>query len=194
MASGSGRTGLERIAVLTPTLPSRRSLLDEATASVAAQTYPVSHLVGVDQDREGPSVIRNRLAASSDADWYLPLDDDDLLDADCVERLVEQSSDADVVVPWCRVVDVPGLEPWTPNRLFRPESMLLYNFVPVTCLVRAELWRDVGGMPERVEVEDWRFWLRCLAEGARFRVVPEVCWSYRRGLAGSRNQWAAAAA
>jgi glycosyltransferase involved in cell wall biosynthesis len=185
---------LERITVLTPTLPERQQLLDECAASITAQSHPVSHLVGVDADREGPSVIRNRLAASTSADWFLPLDDDDLLDPDCVERLVEQSSDADVVVPWCRVVDVPGLEPWTPNRLFRPESMLLYNFVPVTALVRAELWREVGGMPEGVEVEDWLMWQRCLAAGARFRVVPEVCWTYRRGLAGSRNEWAAAAA
>lgn len=186
---------MERIAILTPTLPERSPLLDECVASVRAQTVTVDHLVGVDRDREGPSVIRNRLAESSDADWFLPLDDDDLLDPDCVERAQCFSADADVVIPWCRVEDHdPRLEPWSPNRLFRPESMLLYNHVPVSALVRAELWRDVGGMPVMGHGEDWAFWKRCLAEGARFRVVPEVLWSYRRGLSGSRNQWAAAAA
>ena len=192
----SGATG--SVAVLTPTLPSRRWLLDEAEASVAAQTYErCEHLVGVDAGREGPASVRNRLAASSGADWFLPLDDDDLLDPEAVEALVSASEGADVVVPWCRVVDFVDfvdLEPWTPNRLFRPETLLLYNFVPVTALVRAELWHGVGGMPEGVEVEDWRFWLRCLGAGARFRVVSEVLWSYRRGMSGSRNQWAARAA
>lgn len=158
-----------------------------------AQTFSCTHLVGVDRDREGPAPIRNRLAASSDADWYLPLDDDDLLDADCVELLLGASADADVVVPWCRVEDHGNLEPWSPNRWFRPETMLHYNFVPCTSMVRAELWREVGGMPNG-DVEDWRMWKRCIAAGARFRVVPEVCWTYRRGLAGSRNQWAATAA
>ena len=185
---------MPNVAVITPTLPERSQLLDECADSVRAQTHPCTHLVGVDEAREGPSVIRNRLAAASDADWLLPLDDDDLIDPDCVEQLLASAQGADVVVPWCRVEDHdPTLEPWTPNRLFRPETMLLYNYVPVTSLVRAELWRDVGGMPTG-QVEDWRFWLRCLAEGARFRVVSEVCWTYRRGLSGSRNEWAAAAA
>lgn len=86
------------------------------------------------------------------------------------------------------------MEPWTPNRLFRPESMLKYNFVPVTSLVRAEVWRSVGGMPQASHAEDWLFWKKCIGAGARFRVVEEVLWSYRRGMSGSRNQWAAKAA
>lgn len=160
-----------------------------------AQTVAVSHLVGVDEAREGPAAIRNRLAAASDADWFLPLDDDDLLDEDAVEQLLAASTGADVIYPWCRVVDCdPKLPPWTPNRLFRPEPLLEINFVPVTALVSEELWRATGGMPENVKLEDWRFWRRCAAEGARFRCLPEVVWTYRRGLAGSRNQWAASAA
>ncbi len=163
---------------------------------MAAQLYPdVTHLVGVDEAREGPAIVRNRLAAASAADWFLPLDDDDVLDRDCVALLVAASGDADVVYPWCRVEDhADGLEPWSPNRLFRPEPLLSFNYIPVTALISADLWRRVGGMPERVTVEDWRFWKRCVAAGARFRCVDEVCWTYRRGLAGSRNQWAAAAA
>lgn len=186
---------MPKVAVLTPTVPSRNWLLDQCRASVAAQTVACEHLVGVDENREGPSAVRNRLAASTDAEWLLPLDDDDLLDPDAVERLLAGTGDADVVYPWCRVSDHdPELEPWTPNRLFRPESMLLYNHVPVVALVSAQLWRDVGGMPNLPHGEDWAFWKRCIAEGARFRCVPEVLWEYRRGLAGSRNQWAATAA
>lgn len=179
---------------MTATVPSRRWLLDDCQASVRAQTVSVEHLVGVDEVREGPAVIRNRLAASSHADWFLPLDDDDILDPGCVETLLAHSHDADVVYPWCRVVDAQPMEPWCPNRLFRPEPLLTYNYIPVVALVSSELWRRVGGMPEKVKVEDWRFWRRCVAEGARFRCVPDVLWSYRRGMAGSRNQWAANAA
>ncbi len=181
---------MAEIAVLTATLPSRSQLLNECHASVLCQTVQVQHLVGVDHDREGPAAIRNRLAQETDADWLLPLDDDDLLDRICAETLLDATEGADIVVPWCRVIDTPGMDQWTPNRLFRPEPLLTYNFVPVTALVSADLWRTVGGMPEKVDVEDWRMWRRCAAEGARFRVVPEICWSYRRGLSGSRNQWA----
>lgn len=180
--------------MLTATLPSRRSLLDECTASVRAQTIACEHLVGVDLGREGPATIRNRLAAASGADWFLPLDDDDLLDPECAELLLAASGDADVVYPWCRVVDNGPMEPWSPNRLFRPERLLEFNYIPVTALVSAELWRAVGGHPERVDHEDFRMWRRCIAEGARFRCVPEVLFTYRRGFDGSRNQWVAQAA
>ena len=184
-----------KVCVLTATVPGREQLLEECRASVANQTVPVEHLVGVDLSREGPATIRNRLAADSNADWFVPLDDDDLLDPACVETLLAHAEAAEVVYPWCRVEDyVNGLAPWCPNRLFTADALLRYNFIPVTALVSAVLWRKVGGMPEGVEVEDWRFWKRCLGAGARFRCVDEVLWSYRRGLSGSRNQWAATAA
>lgn len=186
-------TPVTRVAVLTPTLPSRSWLLDQAAASVAAQTHPCTHLVGVDEAREGPAILRNRLAADSPADWFLPLDDDDLLDADCVELLLAASAGADVVYPWCRVKDYgEGLAPWSPNRLYRPEPLLNFNFIPVTAMVRSELWREAGGMPDAPHAEDWLFWKRCVALGARVTCVPEVLWTYRRGLSGSRNQWFAA--
>jgi glycosyltransferase involved in cell wall biosynthesis len=172
------------------TVAGREHLLEDCRASVAAQTVPVAHLVGVDLSREGPATVRNRLAADSNADWLLPLDDDDLIDPDCVATLLKHADGADVVYPWCRVEDHGnGLAPWCPNRLYSPDALLRYNFIPVTALVSAELWAKVGGMPEGVAVEDWIFWKRCLAAGARFRCVDEVLWSYRRGVSGSRNEW-----
>jgi glycosyltransferase involved in cell wall biosynthesis len=175
---------MPEFAVLTPSLPVRERLLEECRTSVAAQTVPAAHLVGVDEKREGPAEIRNRLAASSPADWFLPLDDDDLIDPDFLEVLSPFLGGADVVYGWCRV---EGKDDWTPNRLFRPDPLLSYNFIPVTALVRAELWREVGGMRSE-PVEDWRFWQRCLGAGARFRCVEEVLWTYRIS-ADSRNQW-----
>ena len=175
------------VAVLTPTLPERANLLEECKASVSAQTVPCSHLVGVDEKREGPSDIRNRLAASSHADWFLPLDDDDLLDPDYLELLAPYLDKGDVVYPWCRV---EGKDDWTPNRLFRADPLLSYNFIPVTALVRADLWREVGGMRNE-PFEDFRFWQRCLGVGARFFCLEEVAWTYRIHP-GTRNQWSAA--
>jgi GT2 family glycosyltransferase len=158
------------VSVLTPSLPERRLLLDECKDSVAAQTVPVAHLVHVDEDREGPAKARNLLALRADTEWLLPVDDDDLLDPDCVRVLLD-SSDGDVVYPWCRVEGNPG---WTPNRLFRPDTLLRHNFIPVTALVRRDLWLEVGGMDEELrQFEDFDFWRKCLAAGARFVCVPE---------------------
>lgn len=180
------------VTVITPTLTGREQLLDDCRASVATQTDPVAHLVAVDRHQQGPATIRNRLARQAASEWLLPLDDDDTIDPDCARALLAASGQADIVIPWCRVEDDPGMEAWSPNRLFRPDTLIVHNFVPVTALVRRELWLAVGGQPEGVTTEDWRFWKRCLAAGARFKVLPELLWTYRR-FAGSRNEWKEAA-
>lgn len=175
------------VAVLTPSLPERQSLLDQCRASVAAQTFSVEHLVGVDEAREGPSAIRNRLAAASNTDWLLPLDDDDLMhDPDCVKLLLARSADADVVYPWCHV---EGSD-WSPNRLFSAKALAGVNFIPVTALISRRMWEQVGGWRNAPFDEDWIFWRDCLQAGARFVCVPEVLWTYRIHAAGtSRNKW-----
>lgn len=163
-------------------------MLETCRQSVSEQTATVAHLVGEDTHRHGPAHVRNRLAIQADTEWLLPLDDDDQLDPGCAERLLEESGRADIVVPWCRVKDHGDIPAWSPNRFHRPETLLVHNYIPTTALIRRELWQQVGGQPEGVQVEDWRFWRKCLAAGARFHVVPEVLWTYNR-YQGSRNEW-----
>lgn len=163
------------VTVITPTIPGRESQLERCQLSVAAQTVAVTHLVGVDADREGPSVIRNRLAASTDADWLLPLDDDDTADPTLVERLLEASEDADVVYPWCRMDG--RTDGWVPNKLFNRDSLHKMNFIPVTALIRRDTFRMLAGY-RKVQMEDWDLWRRAELHDVRFRCLPEVLWTY----------------
>lgn len=162
------------MSVLTPTLPERSRLLHECKQSVAAQTVPAEHLVVTDTQKEGPGVLRNRLAETACGDWLLPLDDDDVLDPPFLEILLPYTHDFDVVYGWCRV---EGID-WTPNRLFRADTLKRYNFIPVTALIRKSLFQRVGGFMD-TKPEDWDLWKRCLEAGARFKCVDEVVWTYR---------------
>jgi glycosyltransferase involved in cell wall biosynthesis len=176
------------VTVITPTVPGREGLLEECEASVAAQTVPADHLVAVDDAREGPAAVRNRLAALAEADWLLPLDDDDLLDPDALEVLLAQTGGADIIYPWCRV---EGSD-WVPNRWFDTADLVeahegeRLNYIPVTALIRRSLWAELGGM-RSVEFEDYDLWTRAVEAGARFRCVPEVLWTYRVGEWQHRN-------
>lgn len=161
--------------MLTPSLPERDSLLREAWASVESQTVPVEHLVSIDRDREGPSAVRNWLASQATAEWLLPLDDDDLLDPDCVETLLAHSADADVVYPWARY---QGRDDFCFNRLFNADALMRSNYIPVTALIRRDLFNEVGGY-QNLPQEDYRLWLRLLGAGAVFKCVDEVLWTYR---------------
>ena len=192
-----------RVAVLTPTLPSRPELLAEAVASVNAQSLrPVAHLIGVDHEEMGIGGTLNRLASSADADWLARLDDDDLIDPSHLETLAARTNEADILYSWCRIVprSTNGSEPpypsvigrsgWTPNQTFDPERLHASNYIPATALIRKSLWHELGGWqragygvagsPASAEgTEDWDFWLRALEAGARFLCIPTVTWSYR---------------
>jgi glycosyltransferase involved in cell wall biosynthesis len=121
-------------------------------------------------------VVRNRLATSSESDWLLPLDDDDLLDPDCVEVMLEASADADVVYPFCRVDGRDDF--FIVNKLWTARSLHLQNYIPVTALIRRDFFMMLGGY-RKVELEDWDFWRRAELHGGRFVCVPEVLWTYR---------------
>ena len=170
--SGSRST----VSVLTPSLASRELLLSECRASVEAQTVPVEHLVLVDELREGPQVMRNRLATSSESEWLLPLDDDDLLDPDCVETLLAFAGDADIVYPFCRVEGRDDF--YVVNKLWNERSLFLGPYIPMTALIRRDFFEMLGGY-RKVQLEDYDFYKRAALHGGRFVCVPEVLWSYR---------------
>src|SRR5438132_135837 len=96
-------SGSASITVLTPTLPERSGMLKECQRSVKEQTVEVEHLIHIDTEKQGPQISRNKLAEQAKTEWVFPLDDDDTLDSDCVEVLLDQAGDADIVYPWCRM-------------------------------------------------------------------------------------------
>jgi glycosyltransferase involved in cell wall biosynthesis len=161
--------------VITPSLPGREHLLEQASSSVFAQTVPCVQKTFLDVGRDGPQRLRNLLVGGTDTEWILPLDDDDTLDPECVETLLANSEGADIVYSFCRM---DGRDDWCPNRLFNSRTLMRRNFIPVTALIRKDLWDLLGGQ-RKVPMEDHDFYKRAWLHGARFKCVPEVLWSYR---------------
>jgi hypothetical protein len=202
-ASGQGEGPVMRIAVLTPSLPDRGEMLGEAIASVRAQSLrPSVHAIGIDYADVGIGAMLNRLANSTDADWFARLDDDDLLKPNHLELLSSRAEEADVIYTWCDVQpratedgapeppSVLGPTGWIPNQEFDEDRLRSRNYIPATTLIRRSLWREVGGWLEdgmRLAdgrrdaelAEDWDFWLRALDAHARFVCIPEITWTYR---------------
>lgn len=170
------------ITVVTPTVPGREDLLTECRASVARLGLP--HLVGLDEYREGPAVVRNRLLERVDTEWVLFLDDDDLLLPHYVSTVQRHLADADVVYTnWY----LTGAVDPQPLDRFDPDLLQQRNFIPVTACVRTSALRAVGGFPVDARYEDHALWLALLDAGYRFEHVPVVAWRYRR-RSGSRTE------
>ena len=88
------------VSVLTATIPERAHFLTELVASVAAQTYrSVEHVILVDEEKAGFARTMNRAAREAQGEWLLPFCDDDLMLPGCIQSLVDNCEDADIVYP-----------------------------------------------------------------------------------------------
>lgn len=171
-----------KVSAITAAIPSRLDRLAEAAESVRAQTVPVDeHLIGIDYARRGTARVVTQLALAARNEWVATLEDDDLWLPNHVavlrQGVWEHEDHVDILYPYCRV---EGRD-WSPNAPFDPERLKRENYIPATALIRRSLIADLGGWREGVQHgwEDWDFWLRALAAGARFACVPVVTWIYR---------------
>lgn len=168
------------LTVIIPTIPERADLLEQALASVQAQTVPVEYRIGEDVEHNGPIATVNALASCVTTDWLFRLDDDDLLDSDHFEVLYRWLADADIVYSWCRVEgDTHPPDFFQQN--FAREHLRVANWIPSAAAIRTDLWRELGGLREAewTHNEDWDFWVRAMEAGARFECIPAVTWTYR---------------
>lgn len=147
-------------------------MLRECELSVSAQTFTdYEHLIKVDEARVGCSVTMNELGRLAGGEWLLPLADDDLILPGCLDTLVGHSTGADVVY-------APPLVTGNEDRWW---FFQVPPAIPSFALIRAELWRELGGYDEALTREEDRdLWVNALAVGAVFVKVDEPCWIYRQ--------------
>jgi len=150
----------------------------QETDALAAQGITL-----IRKENGGPAAARNAAIAVARGEYIFPLDADDHLRPDCLNREVE-ILDAD---PKVGVVYSDGeylgirsgrwnIGPFDPSRLLK------WNYIAACAMYRRSVWIQNGGYEEAKIVqglEDWDFWLGALKHGWQFAYVPEVFFDYR---------------
>ncbi len=181
--------------------------MEEAVASVKAQTYPRWELIIVDDgsdDEETVQIIRRMKAEQqikvlhtdhvrpagarnygirhADGTYILPLDADDRIDKTYIEKAVEMiESDSRIGVVYCEA-DMFGERSGKWNLpAYSFQSMLLDNVVFVTALFYRKDWERAGGFNSNMAsgMEDYDFWLGILELGKEICQIPETLFHYR---------------
>ena len=172
---------IKKIAVITPTLSDRSSLLYECQRSVEKQTWQgeILHAISEDISKIGPSAMRNSIVESLDPSfkWIAFVDDDDKIDPDHLAVLVANSEGADIIYTDSR--EEGFTKTWQPHE-FNHKEVERANYIPVTALMRRSLFEKIGGFSTVFPGEDQDLFLRADLSGARFRYVPQVTWTYRK--------------
>lgn len=137
----------------------------------------------------GVSKARHEAFRYSSGKLILFLDGDDMLSPDCIEKMVLAiSQGADIAYPeiyfWAgedsSLSQVP--EKITPTLIKKNKKL----GIPVTCLMKREVYEKVGGFKNFPVMEDLDFWLRAMCNDYTFKRTTTLLW-YRQ-LRGNRNE------
>jgi len=122
---------------------------------------------------QGLSAARNTGIAAAKYDNIIVMDADDYFYPNVLPTLIgDMAEGIDVVCGWC----TDSGNEYKPGIFHQPLSKELFiSDNPVICssLFRKTMWGKVGGYMVRKgpHYEDWNFWARCFAAGAKFKAI-----------------------
>lgn len=144
-----------------------------------ARSFPVKV---VDQVNKGLPSARNTGIMHATGDYILPLDADDVLQDNSVERLLEvaHATDADIIAPSFKCFGVQnGDVILKPNPTL--EDFKVGNHIGYFSLVKKSVLLEVGGYNPRMVYgwEDLDLWVDLLKRGKKLVTIPDKLVLYR---------------
>ena len=145
--------------------------------------FPDHHISYVKQPHSGIVQPRNRGVGMARGKYILPLDADDMIAPDFLEKTVQHLESH----PTHGYVSTKALffgdvnKIW-PREDFHPINLFVTNQQTNTTLYRKEMWEDIGGYDERMihGYMDWEFWIRATKFGWIGHQIDEPLFFYRR--------------
>lgn len=135
------------------------------------------------QTNRGLPAARNTAIMNATCEWFLPLDSDDVLEPNCVERIlkvIEDVPEADVVAPSFQTF---GTSNQATMLQMRPtlEDFKTGNRIGYCAAIRRNVLLEVGGYSPRMVwgYEDYALWVNLLTHGKVIVTIPEYLWQYR---------------
>lgn len=138
---------------------------ERAIPSAEALGVPVVH-----SHDDTLDLARNNGAGLAMTEWLCFLDADDELEAGYFDEMAK--ADADLRAPLVRYVtddhapEARWPRVWGHNHDCEAECLAFGNYMVIGTLVRADLFRQVGGFRNFAWSEDWDLWVRCWHAGA----------------------------
>ena len=208
------------VSIIMPVHQVPQALLHRAVASVADQSMDQLELILVDDGNEdawrdcfqippqigrhlalqvvrldtrsGIAAARNAGAARASGQWLMWLDGDDWLEADCVERLLEASEGAKLVMGECNVVEAGEVMVRGPGSILerartligtRSDPLMRFIFAIQPQLIRTDVFWALNGFDETYQYAELTdLFLRFVS---RFglddvEVAPKARYNYER--------------
>lgn len=147
-----------------------------------AKGYESKGIRIIDQVNKGLASARNTGIMNATGDYILPLDSDDIIIEECIERIVEkiEETDADIVAPSFKAFGKYNTEVMLSDGL-RVEHFLDANRIPYCSAVRRSALLEIGGYNPKMVFgwEDYDMWIDLLKRGKTIATINEILFLYR---------------
>lgn len=180
--------------------------LDEAVASVLQQTYGDFEIIIVNDgstdpetvfllekydkpktrvihtSNQGVSAARNTGIREAYGEYVLPLDADDKIGPDYLQKAVDiLDSRLEVGVVYCEEYMFGEKEGLCKMPEYNPISLLFNNMIFPSAFYRKSDWERVGGYWPKMTYgwEDWEFWISMSRLNKKVFKIPEALYYYR---------------
>lgn len=177
--------------------------LSEAIESVLTQTYKPHEIIVVndgspddtryvakqyqvkyiEQTNRGLASARNTGIMNMTGDWFMPLDADDMMTENCLQRIADtiaENPDADIIAPSFKEF---GVRDTTIILMKDPgfEDFKTANRIGYFSAVKKDALLEVGGYSSKMTwgFEDYHLWINLLLNGKKIVTIPEVLILYR---------------
>ncbi len=138
----------------------------------------------VNQVNKGLASARNTAVMNMTGDYFFPLDSDDILMENCIERIVEviEKTGADVVGPSIRCFGLGHNDTiLMPNPTF--DDFKLGNRLAYCSAIKKEVLLECGGYSPRMDIlggfEDLHLWYDLMSRGKKIVTIQEPLVMYR---------------
>ena len=167
---------------------------DDKTIQILSELEANGYRV-LSQENRGPAAARNAGIAASDSAYILPLDADNTIRPEFIEKAVNVLNANPEISIVHSNFQYSGLADHVCEiGPFDIRQMLYTNSIDTCALFRRKVWEDCGGYDEHDDLglhEDWEFWLNAYSHGKQFFHVDMVGFDYtcREGsrLSGARG-------
>lgn len=150
-----------------------------------AQQYPIKY---IEQVNKGLSSARNTGIMSMTGDWFYPLDADDMMKENCLQRVADtiaEHPEADVIAPsfkcFGKYQDQVILMPEPKLEDFKFVNGQPMNRIGYFSAIKRDTLLEVGGYSPKMQFgwEDLHLTINLLSRGKKIVTIPEVLVLYR---------------
>ncbi len=163
---------------------------DQSLAICQSYSLKDSRLRLIHQENQGVILARNNAIQAASADLIFPLDSDDLITPDCLEKLYLRMQEADTPdVVYAKTLLFGQVNEIFNLPLVKVPDILFRNCVVCSALFKKSDWSKYQGYKENMRhgYEDWDFWLSFVEDQKVFVRLEETLFKYRI-LPNSRNR------